>query len=329
MAFLRRREFIGVLGGAVAWPLAAAAQQPSPVVGFLGSASPSAFLERLEAFRRGLAETGFVQGRNVEIEFRWANDQLDQLPRLAEELIRRRVAVIAAPGNTAATVAAKAATTTIPILFYIAGDPIQLGFAESLSRPGGNLTGVTNLQVELGAKQIELLHGILPTAHSFGLLVNPTNRGVADNLIDSVQEGARTRGLQVHVLWASTERDFNAVFDQASQWQASGLIISSDAFFTSQVKHLASLALRHRLPAVYPFHEFARAGGLMTYGASNMEAYRLVGVYTGRILRGEKASELPVQQATKVELVINLKTAKALALEIPPTLLARADEVIE
>jgi len=330
MGQMRRREFLGVLGGAAVWPLAAHAQQPAvPVIGFLGSASPVAFMDRLQAFRRGLAETGFVEGRNVGIEFRWANNQLDQLPRLAEELVQQRVNVIAAPGNTAAAVAARAATTTIPIVFYIAGDPIQLGFVESLSRPGGNLTGVTNLQVELGAKQLELLHGILPRAHSFGLLVNPTNRGVAENLVEAVQGAAVTRGLQVHALWASAERDFNAVFDQTRQLQASGLIISSDAFFTSQVEQLANLVLQHRLPAVYPFHEFARAGGLMTYGASNTEAYRQAGVYTGRILKGEKASDLPVQQATKVELVINLKTAGALGLDLPAGLLARADEVIE
>ena len=326
---MRRREFITLISGAAAWPLAARAQEPVPVIGFLGSTAPGPFAERLQAFRRGLAEIGFAEGRNVEIEFRWANNQLDQLPRLAQELVQRRVAVIAAPGNTAATIAAKAATTTIPIVFYIAGDAIQLGFVESLSRPGTNLTGVTNLQVELGAKQIELLHELFPRAHSFGLLVNPTNRGVADDLIEAVKLAARARGLQVHVLYASAGHDFNAVFDQTSQRQASGLIISSDAFFTSQVKQLASLALQYRVPAVYPFSEFARAGGLMAYGASNTEGYRQVGVYTGRILRGEKAAELPVQQATKVELVINLKVAKALGLTFPPALLARADEVIE
>jgi putative ABC transport system substrate-binding protein len=326
---MRRREFITLVGGAVAWPLAARAQQSGPVIGFLGSAAPGLFVERLQAFRRGLAEAGFIEGQNVQIEFRWANNQLDQLPRLAEELVQRRVNVIAAPGNTAATLAARAATSTIPVVFYIAGDPVQLGFVQTLSRLGGNLTGVTNLQIELGAKQIELLHETFPTAHSFGLIVNPTNRGVANNLVEAVEQAARARGLHVYVLYASNERDFSAVFEQASQRQASGLIISSDAFYTSQVKQLANLALQHRLPAVYPFDEFARAGGLMTYGASNTEAYRQVGVYTGHILKGEKASELPVQQATRVELVINLKTAKTLGLEIPPTLLARADEVIE
>jgi putative ABC transport system substrate-binding protein len=326
---MRRREFITLLGGAALWPLAARAQQPGPVIGFLGSAAPESFAERLQAFRRGLAEIGFVEGQNVEIEFRWANNQLDQLPRLVQELVQRRVTVIAAPGNTAATIAAKAATATIPIVFYIAGDAIQLGFVESLSRPGTNLTGVTNLQVELGAKQIELLHELFPRAQSFGVLVNPTNRGVADDLVEAVKLAARARALQIHVLNASAGRDFNAVFDQATHRQTSGLIISSDAFFTSQVKQLASLALQYRVPTVYPFSEFARAGGLMTYGASNTEAYRQVGVYTGRILRGEKAAELPVQQATKVELVINLKAAKALGLTVPPALLARADEIIE
>ena len=326
---MRRREFITLLGGAAVWPLAARAQQPVPVIGFLGSAAPEFFGERLQAFRRGLAEIGFVEGRNVQIEFRWANNQLDRLPLLAQELVQRRVTVIAAPGNTAATIAVKAATTTIPIVFYIAGDPIQLGFVDSLSRPGTNLTGVTNLQVELGAKQIELLHELFPRAQSIGLLVNPTNRGVADDLIDAVKLAASARRLKVHVLSASAGQDFNAVFEQTRQRQASGLIISSDAFFTSQVKQLANLALQYRVPTVYPFNEFAKAGGLMAYGASNTEGYRQVGVYTGRILKGEKAAELPVQQATKVELVINLKTAKALGIEIPPSLLARADEVIE
>jgi ABC-type uncharacterized transport system substrate-binding protein len=324
---MRRRDFISLVGGAAAWPLAARAQKPVPIIGFLGSAAPEFFAERLQAFRRGLAESGFVEGRNVQIEFRWANNQLDRLPRLAQELVQRRVTVIAAPGNTAATIAAKAATNTIPIVFYIAGDAIQLGFVESLSRPGTNLTGVTNLQVELGAKQIELLHELFPRARSFGLLVNPTNRGVADEEV--VKVAASARGLQVHVLNASTGNDFNAVFEQTNQRQASGLIISSDAFFTSQVEQLARLALRYRVPAVYPFREFARAGGLMAYGASNTEGYRQVGVYTARILKGEKAAELPVQQATKVELVINLKTATALDLTVPPALLARADELIE
>jgi putative ABC transport system substrate-binding protein len=239
------------------------------------------------------------------------------------------VNVIAAPGNTAATIAAKRATTTIPIVFYIAGDAIQLGLVESLSRPGTNLTGVTNLQVELGAKQIELLHELFPSARSFGLLVNPTNRGVADDLVEAVKLAASARRLQVHVFYASAGNDFNAVFDQASQRQASGLIISSDAFFTSQVEQLARLALQYRVPGVYPFSEFARAGGLMAYGASNTEGCRQVGVYTGRILKGEKVAELPVQQATKVELVINLKTAKALGITVPPALIARANELIE
>jgi putative ABC transport system substrate-binding protein len=302
---MRRREFITLISGAAAWPLAARAQQPRPVIGFLGSADPESFAERLQAFRRGLAEIGFVEGQNVEIEFRWANNQLDQLPRLAQELVQRRVTVIAAPGNTAATIAAKAATATTPIVFYIAGDAIQLGFVESLSRPGTNLTGVTNLQVELGAKQIELLHELFPRAQSFGLLVNPTNRGVADDLIEAVKLAAHARALQIHVFYASAGHDFNAVFDQTGQRQASGLIISSDAFFTSQVKQLASLALQYRVPAVYPFSEFARAGGLMAYGASNTEGYRQVGVYTGRILRGEKAAELPVPQGTMVDLGIH------------------------
>jgi putative tryptophan/tyrosine transport system substrate-binding protein len=326
---VKRRAFITLLGGAaVAWPLKARAQQ-GPVIGFLGSASPASFAERLQAFRRGLAEAGFVEGRNVEIEFRWANDQLDRLPVLAEDLVRRRVNIIAAPGNTAAAMAAKAATTTTPIVFYIAGDPIELGLVAGLSRPGGNLTGITNLQVELGPKQVELLHGILPTAHSFALLVNPTNRGVADSMVGAVEGAARSRGLQLHVHFASAERDFKAVFQQAKQREASALIISPDPFFTSHIEQLASLAMQHRLPAVYPFREFVTAGGLMSYGASNTEAYYLAGIYTGRILRGEKASELPIQQATKIELVINLKTANALGLTVPTPLLGRADQVIE
>jgi putative ABC transport system substrate-binding protein len=325
---MRRREFIALLGSGVAGgSLAARAQQAAmPVVGFLTGGSPDA--NRVAAFRQGLNETGYIEGRNLAIEYHWAEGQYDRLPALAADLVRRQVNVIAAT-STPAVIAAKAATTTIPIVFVTSSDPVQLGLAASLSRPSGNLTGATTLAIEVTPKRLEILHELLPTAKLFALLVNPTNP-YADILSRNVQAAARTLGLQLHILHASTEHDFDTVFATLVQLRASGLVIGGiEIFFESRRGQLAALALRHSIPTIYQSREFAVAGGLMGYGGNTMDSYRLVGLYTGRILKGEKPADLPVQQVTKVDLIINLKTAKVLGLDIPPTLLARADEVIE
>jgi putative ABC transport system substrate-binding protein len=329
---MRRREFIAGLGGAaaasaVAWQRAARAQQPAmPVIGLLNSASPDLSADRLRVFRQGLSETGYVEGRNVAIEYRFAQDDLDRLPELAADLVRRRVAVIAAPGSVAAAYAAKAATATIPIVFQTGVDPVEAGLVTSLNRPSGNVTGVTTLGVEVGAKRLELLHELVPTASIVALLVNPAPRTVE---IQSIQAAARILGLQLHILHASAERDFEAVFANLAQLRAGGLVIGGDAFLISRSEQLAALALRYAVPTIFQYREFVAAGGLMSYGGNLTDATHLVGVYTGRILKGEKPADLPVQQGTKVVLTINLKTAKALGLTFPVTLLGRADEVIE
>jgi ABC-type uncharacterized transport system substrate-binding protein len=325
---IERRKFLATLGGAAAtWPLAALAQQPTmPVVGFLNGGSPDA--NRVAAFRQGLNEIGYIEGRNLAIEYHWAEGQYDRLPALAADLVRRPVNVIAAT-STSAAITAKAATTTIPIVFVTSSDPVQLGLAASLSRPSGNLTGATTLAIEITPKRLEILHELLPTAKLFALLVNPTNP-YADILSRNLQAAARTLGLQLHILHASTEHDFDTVFATLVQLRAGGLVIGGvEIFFESRRGQLAALALRHSIPTIYQSREFAVAGGLMGYGGNTMDSYRLAGLYTGRILKGEKPADLPVQQVTKVDLIINLKTAKALGLEVPPTLLARADEVIE
>ena len=329
-ARMKRREFIALLGGAAAaCPLAARAQQQAmPMVGFLGGASPDLWADRLRAFRRGLDEIGYVEGQNVAIEYRWAEGRYDRLPALATDLVRQRVAVIAAPGSIAAALAAKAATSTISIVTTLAADPVALGLVASLNRPGGNITGVASLGVEVGQKRLELLHELVPTATAVALLVNPTNPTTA-SLSKVVQVAASKRGLQLHILDASIERDFDTVFAALIRFRASGLVIGPDALFTARKEQLAAMALQHAVPAIYQFREFAAAGGLMSYGGSFTDPFRRVGAYTGRILKGEQAADLPVQQATKIELFINLKTAKALGLTVPPTLLARADEVIE
>jgi putative ABC transport system substrate-binding protein len=326
--FLRRRDFITLLGGAVAWPLAVHAQQkPMPVIGFLDRASPDPSGERVRAFRRGLSEAGFVEGRNVAIEYRWADGQNDRLPALAADLVRRQVMVIVATSDSSA-VAAKASTATIPIVFIGGGDPVKLGLVASLNRPGGNLTGVTNLNIELGQKRLQLLRELLPKSTIVAVLVNPTNPS-AETISNDLQAAARTIGVQSHVLRASTANEIDTVLASLHLLQADALVIGPDAFFMSRSEQLAALTLHHGTPAIFQTREFAAAGGLMSYGTGQPDLFRHAGLYTGRILKGDKPADLPVEQVTKVELIINMKTAKALGLTFPITLLGRADEVIE
>jgi ABC-type uncharacterized transport system substrate-binding protein len=326
---MRRREFLGVVGGAaVGWPLAARGQQPAmPVIGFLAGGSAWELAHLAAAFRRGLSEAGYVEGRNVVVEYRWAEGHYDRLPILAADLVRRQVAVIFAWGSPAVLVA-KAATATIPIIFQIGVDPVQLGLVASLNRPGGNLTGVLTLAGELWPKRLELLHELVSTTKIFAVLINPAN-SVHDDQSRELQTTAHARGLQLHVLRATTERDFDPVFAMLVRLRAGALVIGSDGFFNGRSGQLAELTIRHAIPAVYQYREFAAAGGLVSYGGSIADTLRWAGVYTGRILKGEKPAELPVQQSTKAEMFINLKTAKALGINVPLPLLGRADEVIE
>jgi putative ABC transport system substrate-binding protein len=328
---MQRRTFIGGSAAILAARSCfrdAVADQPTElqVIGFLSSTSPGAYASRVAAFQRGLEEAGFVEGRNVVIEYRWAEGRYDRLPALAADLVGRRVSVITAI-TTPAALAAKAATSTIPIVFEMGTDPVEVGLVASLSRPGGNLTGVSLLNVELAPKRLELLHELAP-APIIGLLVNPNNRN-AEIISREVKAAARTLGLILHVHYAGTERDFDTVLADIADQRAGGLVVGSDPFFNTQSERLARLFLRRALPAIYQYHEFAAAGGLMSYGGNIADPFRQAGSYVGRVLAGEKPSELPVVQSTRIELIINLNTAKALGLTIPPSILARADEVIE
>ena len=327
---MHRRDFIRVVAGsAVTWPVAARAQQPTlPVVGFVNFSSAKGYAPLSSAFLKGLSEAGYVDGRNVVVEFHWAEDRADRLPAMVADLVRRQVAVIAAT-STEGALAAKAATTTIPIVFETASDPVRLGLVTNLNRPGGNVTGVTSLIVEVVPKRLELLHELLPTAKVIALLVNPANPNVAETNTKLLQMAARTLGLELHVLNASNERDFDGVFAKLIQLRAGGLVIGPDSFFTSRNEQLAALTVRHAVPAIYHGRGFAVAGGLLSYGAEFADAYHSTGIYVGRVLKGENPADLPVQQATKVELYINLKTAKALGITVPLPLSGRADELFE
>jgi putative tryptophan/tyrosine transport system substrate-binding protein len=330
MSDMRRREFVTLFGSVAAtWPLTARAQQRAmPVIGYLGAESPTAFASRVRAFRQGLGETGYAEGRNVAIEFRWAESQHSRLSALAADLVGRQVAVIVAPGGAPAALAAKSVTTTIPIVFEMGADPIAIGLVGSLNRPGGNLTGVSSLNVEVTPKRLEILHEAVPTAGVVAVLVNPTSP-TADSQLRNLQPAAKALGLQFHVLHASTERDFDTVFATLLQLRAGGLVVASDTFFATHGEQLAALTIRHAVPAIHQSRDFTIAGGLMSYGGSFVESHRQAGVYTGRILKGDKPAELPVQQVTKVELFINLKAAKTLGVTFPLSLLGRADQVIE
>jgi len=324
-----RRELLVALGGAAVRPLAARAQQAAvPVVGWLGSESREAEDLRIVPFRQGLKEAGYVEGQNVTIEYRVAEGQYDRLPVLTADLVRRQVSVIALTGQPAA-LAAKAATATIPIVFQIADDPVQLGLVASLGRPDGNITGVTSLNVEVAPKLLELLHELVPNATVVALLVNPASSARAESITRAAQGAARRFGVKLHVLHASAEREFEAAFASAVKLGAGALAIGTDALLFSRSGELGALAARHAIPAICPYREFAAAGGLTSYGTNNVNQFRQVGIKTGRILKGEKPADLPVEQAVKLDLVINLKAARALGLDVPPTLLARADEVIE
>ena len=326
---MKRREFLTLLGGAAAWPLTARAQQPTmPVIGFINAASPAEWTRFLTAFRAGLRESGFTEGQNVAIEFRWAEGRYDRLPGLAADLVNRRVTVLVATGGTTSAVAAKAATTTIPTVFSTGGDPVEEGLVASISRPGGNRTGVSLLTTALAPKRLEILREVVPKASVIGVLLNPNSAGAQPQLED-VEKAARAIDQQVRILHASGERDFETAFATMVQMRIGALIVGADPFFSSKRDQLVALAARDRIPAIYEWREFAEAGGLMSYGSDLADGYRQVGFYTGRILKGEKPADLPVVQSTKIEFVLNLKTARSLGLTISLPLLGRADEVIE
>jgi len=326
---MRRRDFIKVIGGGVAaWPLAARAQQSTmPVVGFVNIGSAEGYAPQVSAFLKGLTEAGYVDGQNVAIEYRWANGQYDRLAALVDDLVRRRVWVIAAT-STPANLVAKAATTTIPIVFTTGGDPVKLGLVTSLGRPGGNVTGVTQMTGEVAPKRVELAHELVPRATAFGMLINPTNP-LAETVKRDSQAAALKLGLQLNVLHASTDAELDKAFTAFREMHVGALVIGTDAFFNNRLEQLAALAIRNSLPAVYEYHQFVAAGGLLSYGGSIIDSYRLAGGYVGRVLKGEKPADLPVQQASKIELLLNLKTAKTLGITVPQSIQNRADEVIE
>jgi putative ABC transport system substrate-binding protein len=328
---MRRREFISLFAGtAAAWPLAARAQQPAmPVIGYLGSETPEKFGIRVTAFLQGLGAMGYDEGRNVKIEYHWANGQNDRLPELAADFVRRKVTVIVAPGSVVAALAAMAATKTIPIVFETGVDPVGAGLVKSMNRPEGNITGITSLNAHVAPKRLELMQELLPKAKRFAVLVNPANQANLDMTIKGSEAPARALGLQLHFLNASTEHDIESAFEKLAQLEVGGLIVAADIFFNSRAQQFAALTLKHRVPAVHSVRDFAAAGGLVSYGGNIRDSHRQAGVYTARILKGEKPANLPVQQVTKVELTINLKTAKALGITVPNTLIGRADEVIE
>jgi putative tryptophan/tyrosine transport system substrate-binding protein len=326
---MKRREFITVLSGAAAWPLAARAQSNLLVIGFLSTVPSQLYTIRLNAFRRGLNELGYFEGQNVEIDYRSADGQNDQLSALAAQLAQRPVSVIVAGGGTPSALAAKTATGTIPIVFETATDPVAIGLVASLDRPGGNITGVSNLNVEVGPKRLELLREVLPSLTTAGILINAANPTLSDSFKKGMATAADRLGIKLHIVKASAERDLDAVFAELAQYQIGGLVIAPDVFFNAHAAQVATLATRYKIPAVFGFRPFVAAGGLLSYGGDENETYRLVGQYAGRILKGENPADLPIIQSTKVELLINLKTAKALGIEVPLPLLGRADEVIE
>ena len=325
---MRRRDFI-VLIGAAAWPIEARAQQLAvPVVGFLGSDTPELYADRLRAFRRGLKDAGYIESENVVIEYRWANGDNNRLPALAAELVGLRVAVLVS-STTPAALALKAVTTSIPIVFFIAGDPVALGLVGSLNRPGANITGTTALTLEAGKKWLQLLQEAVPTATDFAALINPTSPNLAEAQTKDLQVAAHSLNLRIHLLNASTEREFQTAFSKIAELHAGGVVISSDSFFFAHIEQLAALAVQNRVPAIFGFREFPAAGGLMSYGADLADQHRTIGGYVGRLLKGEKPADLPVQQSIKVQLVVNLKAAKTLGIKVPQALQVAADEVIE
>lgn len=329
MAQMRRREFVTLMGGTFLMPLAAHAQQAMPVVGYLGAESPTLFATRLKAFHDGLARADFTEGRNLTIEYRWAEGDNSRLPTLAAELVARKVAVLASPGSLAAALAAKKATDTIPIVFETGADPVVAGLVDNMRKPGGNITGVTSLNAAVGAKRLELLHELIPSSRTFALLVNPANPKNAEETTADLTAAAKTLGCDLKVLRASTEAEIEGAFTELSKLQVGGLVIANETFFANRSEFIAALTRRYGVPAVHQSREFAAAGGLMSYGGSVIESHNQAGAYVGRILKGEKPGDLPVVQVTKVQMVINMKTAKTLGINVPLSMTGRADEMIE